>query len=160
MRRKEIFWLIGTIAFVLITDILVFGIGELKAESVLDINIHDTYFVIANSHFILLFGVLIFFTVYLLRMLRRKFKNLTANLIFMISNILLSLIIVQIISVVNSVSEFPSTTGYPSLSGETVKQVGNGLGILTIILFIMQILLMILLAFCGFKTGLNYQRNG
>jgi len=66
LRRKEISWLIGVLIFVLIIYFTFFGTNALKANAAIDINIHDTYFVLAGSHFILLFSVLIFleFTFY------------------------------------------------------------------------------------------------
>lgn len=154
--KKEIFWLIGTIAFVLILDIFVFGIDNLKIDSTLDINIHDTYFVTPSSHIIWLLNILIFFGIYLLRMLRRNFRNLIANIIFLASNIILILIFTQVISMVISVSEFPNTTGYSPSNGGSLRGIGNALEILTDFLIIIQILLVISLAFCGFKTGQKY----
>nr|WP_288932113.1 hypothetical protein [uncultured Allomuricauda sp.] len=84
MKKKETFWILGTICFILIIILWIFGIDGLTLESVTDINVHDTYYVIANIHLIVLLTTLVFFGVYLIRMLKRNFKNLTANLIFMI----------------------------------------------------------------------------
>ena len=114
MKKKEIFWLLGTISFVLILILWGFGIDGLKPESVTDINVHDTYYVIVNIHLIILMVTLIFFGIYLIRMLRRNFINLTANLIFMISDISLILIFTFLISLVNFIREIPSSTEYPS----------------------------------------------
>ena len=164
MRKKEIFWLIGTTILVLILNTLIFGIDGLKSDSTLDINIHDTYFVIANSHFIQLFGVLVFFGIYLVRTLRRNFKNLTANLILMISTILLILVLIGIDSILDAfIRQTTSWTIYPPLSpGEMkpdIEPKENNLGILSSLLFYTQIFLLVSLAFCGFKTGRNYKRN-
>ncbi|MGS2727903.1 hypothetical protein ACU8DI_14935 [Psychroserpens sp. BH13MA-6] len=168
MRKKEIFWLIGTTIIMLILNTLIFGIDGLKSDSTLDINIHDTYFVIANFHFILLLGVLVFFGIYLVRTLRRNFKNLTANLILMISTILLILILNGISTIVdNLIQQTSGWTIYPPLSAEQaieqiekeIEQKENNFGILSSVLFYTQIILLILLAYCGFKTGLNYKRT-
>jgi len=168
LKRKEIFWLIGTIILVLILNTLIFGIDGLKSDSTLDINVHDIYFVIANFHFILLLGVLVFFGIYLIRTLRKNFKNLTANLILMISTILL-IIILNGISVIveNFIQQTSGWTIYPPLSvGEGIEQIEqdiepkkNNFGILSSVIFYTQILLLIFLAYCGFKTGLNYKRT-
>ena len=136
-----------------------FGIDGLKSESVTDINVHDTYYVIANIHLIILMVTLIFFGVYLIRMLRRNFKNLTANLIFMISDISLILIFTFLISLVNSIREIPSSTEYPPLSGGVVENAENGWNNAYYILLIIQLILIILLTISGIKTGRNYNGN-
>ena len=159
MKKKETFWLIGTISFLLILILWDFGIDGLKPESVTDINVHDTYYVIANIHLIILMATLIFFGIYLIRMLRRNFKNLTANLIFMISDISLILIFTFLISLVNSIREIPGSTEYPPLSGGIVENAGNGWINAYYILLIIQLILIILLTISGIKTGRNYNRN-
>lgn len=164
MKKKETYWLIGTTILVLILNTLIFGIDGLKTDSTLDINIHDTYFVIANFHFILLLGVLVFFGIFLVRTLRRNFKNLTANLILMISTILLILVLIGIDSILDAlIRQTTSWTIYPPLSAGEVEPdfepKENNLGILSSVLFFIQIFLLIFLAFCGYKTGRNYKRN-
>lgn len=159
MRKKETFWLIGTITFLLILIIGLFGIDGLKSEAVTDINVHDTYYVIANIHLIIALISLTFFGVYLIRMLRRNFKNLTANLIFMISNIVMILIFTFLITLAGSFREIPVTTEYPPLSGGIIENAGNGWNNAYYTLLIIQLILIILLAISGLKTGLNYKRT-
>lgn len=137
----------------------IFGISGLKSDSVTDLNVHDTYYVIANIHLIIPMVTLIFFGVYLIRMLRRNFKNLTANLIFMISDITLILIFTFLISLVNSIREIPGSTEYPPLSSGIVENTGNGWNNAFYILLIIQLILIILLTISGIKTGRNYNRN-
>ena len=165
LKRKEIYWLTGTIAFVLIMNYAHFGTDGFKSYSNVDINIHDTYFVIANIHFVLLFSVLIFFGVYLFRTLKRNFKNLTANLILMISTILLILVLIRINSIVDAlIQQTSSWTIYPPLSaGENKTEIEpkeSNFEILANVLFLIQILLLIFLTYCGFKTGRNYKQKG
>ena len=159
MKKKETFWLIGTISFVLILIIGIFGIGGLKPDAVADINVHDTYYVIANIHLIIPLISLTFFSVYLIRMLRRNFKNLTANLIFMISDITMILIFTFLITLINSIREIPGATEYPPLSGGIVENEGNGWNSAYYILLGIQLILIILLTISGIKTGLNYKRT-
>jgi len=167
-KKKELFWFIGTIIFVLILTFLIFGIEGLKSNSAFDINIHDTYFVLTNFQFILLFGVLIFFGVYLVRALRRNFKNITANLILIISTILLLIIVSRISTIAeNFIQQTYNWTIYPPLStDEGIEQIEqeinpreNPFEVILSGLFYLQILLLIFLAYCGFKTGLNYKRT-
>jgi heme/copper-type cytochrome/quinol oxidase subunit 1 len=153
LKRKEIFWFIGTALFVLILSFLLFGIDGLKSESYTDINIHDTYFVIANFHFILLLAILIFFGVYLLRMLRRNFKNLIANLIFMISGLLSIWVIIGMISIVNSYIGITETTKYNLF---VTKNIFDSV---TSILYLAKIIIVGLIIYSGFKTRLNYKRT-
>lgn len=77
----------------------------------------------------------------------------------MIADILMILLFMQIIKIVGSVAEFPSTTEYPTLSGGVNERTGNGFGIFSNVLFIIQSLLLILLTYSGFKTGMNYKQR-
>ncbi|WP_281847724.1 hypothetical protein [Olleya namhaensis] len=164
MKKKELFWFIGTTILVLILNTLIFGINGLNADTTLDINIHDTYFVIPNYHFILLLAVLVFFGVYLVRTLRSNFKNLTANLIVMIATLLLILVLIGFDSILDAfITQTTSWSIYPPLSAgeveQDIKPKENNLGILSSALFYTQIVLLMFLAFCGFKTGQNYKPN-
>lgn len=160
MRKKETFWLIGTISFLLILLIGIFGIEGLKSDAVTDINVHDTYYVITNIHLIIPIITLTFFSVYLVRMLRWNFKNLIANLIFMISDITMILIFTFLISLASSLREIPEATIYPPLSGiQNIEQAGNGWNNAYYILFSIQPILIIMLVMSGVITGLNYKRT-
>ncbi len=153
MKHKEIFWLIGTVLFVLILNFLLFGIDGFKSEPNIDINIHDTYFVIANFHFILLLSMLIFFVVYLLRMLRRNFKNLTANLIFMVTGLLNIWFLTGIISIINSYIEVTEITEY------NLPFTNNMFNNVATILYLIQLIIVVLIVYSGFKTGQNYKQT-
>ena len=146
MSRKEIIWLVGTAGLFLVLTLILFGIDGFNSDSTFDINIHDTYFVIANVHLVLLLFVFIFFTVYLLRVVRNRFKNITANLILIIVTILVAAVLGKTIGMLDFFSGPPNN--------ESV--VGNALKIISRILFTVQIGLLVLLAYSGFKTGRNY----
>ena len=152
----------------LILNTVIFGIEGLKSDSTFDINIHDTYFVIANFHFILLIGVLVFFGIYLVRTLRKNFKNLTTNLILMISTIILIVIINGISSIVeNLIQQSSGWTIYPPLSaGIALEQIeqeaklkNNNLNIISNLILIIQISLLVFLAYCGFNTGTKFNKR-
>jgi heme/copper-type cytochrome/quinol oxidase subunit 1 len=153
LKRKEILWLIGTALFVLILNFSLFGVDGFKSDSVTDINVYDTYFVIANFHFILLLSVLIFFSVYLSRMLRRNFKNITVNLIFMICGLLSIWILTGIISIINSYIEVTETTEY------NLPVTGNIFDNASTLLYLTLIIIVILIAYSGFKTDMNYRKT-
>ena len=77
----------------LVLTLILFGIDGLNIDSTFDINIHDTYFVIANVHLVLLLFVFIFFKVYLIRVVLNEFKNITANLVLIIATLLIAVVL-------------------------------------------------------------------
>ncbi len=137
----------------LILNLILLGFDGFKPESNTDINIHDTYFVITNVHFFLLLSVLIFFSVYIIRMLKMNFKNFTANLIFMISGLLFIWVLTGIISIVNSHIQVTDTTEY------NLTVTNNIFDNLSTVLYLTQIIIVGLIAYSGFKTGRNYKQT-
>ncbi|WP_298897252.1 hypothetical protein [uncultured Psychroserpens sp.] len=164
-KRKEVFWVIGTIVLALIVNLIAFGTRGYKSDSVFDINVHDTYFVIPNINFILLLAVIVFFGVYLFRTLRWKFRNLTVNIILITVTIILILLVSKITSILDSeMHRVSGWTIYPPLSVEGVEPPTNNtsendFGILSSVFLIAQIVLLIFLTYCGFKSGQNYKRT-
>lgn len=152
MNRKEIYWLVGTFVFVLILTLVIYGLDGFKNDSTWDINIHDTYFVIANFHLIPLIFVFTFFVVYLLRTISRNFKNITVNLILMIVTILFVLVLGKLIGMLDF---FSGPTNDETITLDK-SPVAYAIGIVSKVMFVFQIVLLILLAYCGFKTGRNY----
>jgi len=139
----------GTAIFALISIFLIFDLDSLSTGSTTDINIHDTYFVIPTSYFVVLLCILIFFGVYLIRMLRRNFKNKTANLIFLIINILLILKLTQTIYILKSFVQID----------EIGTDIGRELMAFSNVLLVIQVILLIILGYSGIKTGLNYKKT-
>jgi len=152
LRRKEIYWLVGTIGFVLIMTLAIFGLDGFQTNSTLDINIHDTYFVIAHFHLVILLFVFVFFTVYLIRTIKRNFKNITANLILMITIVVLILVLFKIIGMLDF---FIAPNGNGTFA-EQKNPIGNILAPISKVMFAFEIGLLVLLAYCGFQTGRNY----
>jgi len=152
LKRKEIYWFVGTIVLVLILILAIFGLDGFKTDTTLVINIYDTYFVISNLHFITLIFVFSFFTIYLLRTIRRNFMNVVANLMLIIITILFVLVLGKTIETLDFFSE-PLNKGALPLHKNPVGTVMRRLSTST---FAFQIGLLILLAYCGFKTGQNY----
>ncbi|MCE2613165.1 hypothetical protein LVD13_09300 [Flavobacteriaceae bacterium D16] len=156
MNRKESFWFIGTVGLVLVLTLVLFGLDGFKSDSTFDINIYDTYFVFANIHIVPLLIVFAFFTVYLLRVIRLNFRNFTVNVILIIATILLILILGRTISMLDFLDK-------PINDAEFIEDknpVAVALNNLSSILFIIQTGLLVLLAYCGFKTGqITMQKN-
>lgn len=159
MKKKELFWLLGTILFTISINFLLFGSDGLPSESTFNINIHDTYLVIDHLLLILLLSVFIFFNLYLVRVLLQKFKNTTTNLIFLISNVLLILIFTKILLIIHSISNIPSVIASTNAGDEIILQENDTLNVIINICYSVQMLLVLLLAFFGFKTGLHYKNN-
>ncbi|WP_415376663.1 hypothetical protein [Patiriisocius sp. Uisw_017] len=159
MKKKEIYWLIGTFGISIIVCLILIGLDCFNSTSKTDINIHDTYFVVEKKELSLLIIKLTFFFVYLFRMFRSKFKNITANLFFMIANFFMNMSIVGLFSLIKS---FARSSG-------VIENTANKSGILDsssseyIFLFVLflfiQIFLLVSLAYSGFKTGLNYNNR-
>ncbi|WP_435623576.1 hypothetical protein [Flagellimonas sp.] len=91
---------------------------------------------------------------------------MTANLILIVSTILLIIFFTGLNSIIDSILlQHSGWTIYPPLSTEVespeieeeIGQIENIFEIFSKITLATQILLLILLAFCGFKTGLNYK---
>jgi len=160
LKKEEIYWLLGTIGFIIFLTLILFGVDGLKSDSLTDINVHDTYYVIESIHLFIPLVILVFFGIYLIRVLCCNFKNLTVNLIFIISDLALILVFTFIISLLNSMREIPGTIEYPPLSGiENITYDGNVWNNFYYALLSVQLILLLLLAFSGIKTGINYKQN-
>jgi len=157
MKRKEVWWPLGTLLLVIIIHFIIFGIDGFKPDATQDINIYDTYFVIGTYGLILPLALLLFFGVYLFRMLRLNFKNLTVNMIFMVLTILLVLILNKFISFIDSFAGFSGFADDSMRSQGIHEQYGNLWENIRNGLFVIKIVLLILLPYCGFKTGLHFK---
>ena len=150
------YWLLGTLGLVFVLTILLFGVDGFKMDSTLDINIHDTYFVIANFHCIVILFVATFFWVYFFRSIRMKFKNPVANLVFLISIVLAVLLNSEIISFLKAI-HYPRNDFDNSANEIGRNEVAVIMAIFAKVLFGIQIVLLTLLTYVGFKTGRNYK---
>ena len=164
MKKREILWLVGTLLVGLVLNIVVFGINVFEASSPIDINVHDTYFIIEDWTLIFVPSILLIVVVYLIRTLVYKFKNLTANLILMISTVLLIQAISEINLMLNLLSLGSSdwTIVPPSSTDEIqsgMNSMKNSSKTLSRVLFFTQTILIIFLAFCAYKTGQNHKRT-
>ena len=155
MNRKEIFWLIGTVGLVLVLTLVLFGLDGFNPDSTFDINIYDTYFVIANIQMVPLIMIFTFFIIYFFRTIRQSFRNTTSNFILIIATILFVIVLGRTIGILDF---FGRPTNYTEIIGNK-NPVGDALTILSNSLFIIQISLLLLLVYSGFKTGQNYKAN-
>ena len=79
---KEILWLTG---IVVLPMFLLFDFSGGEPQT-LDLNIHDTYYVIENNMFAFMTVASLVFIVYLVRLIIGRFRNVIANIVFMIAN--------------------------------------------------------------------------
>ena len=94
MRKfKEFYWIAITLTFVLIIYYILVG-NEGFTEETIGINIKDTYFVINFWNALIVFAIIIFFFIYLIRILIEKFKNNISNLVFAVVNVILIVILI------------------------------------------------------------------
>ncbi|MAZ28546.1 MAG: hypothetical protein CL868_15910 [Cytophagaceae bacterium] len=91
MKIKEIIWFTSVLMLGLIITVVFFGFDDLISNASIDLNIHDTYFVMEGLSFLLMLITLLFFWIYLIRMLVVNFKILTVNIVFLLSAILILL---------------------------------------------------------------------
>lgn len=160
MKKKEIFWFIGTLTFTQILIIWVFGVDVFTSDTGIDINYYDSYLVIPSKHLIILSIALIFFGVYLFRMLKSNFKNKIVNLISMISMSILIFYFTFLIGMVSNLREAPGMTIYPPLSGiDPIEHEGNVWNSIYNSLIFAQLSLIILLGFVGIRTDFNYKKD-
>lgn len=86
-------------------------------------------------------------------MLRRNFKNKTANLIFLIANVLLVLKLTQLMYMLGAFTRAGGIIEPSAPGNETITNFGNWISTFSEILLVIQALLLILLAFCAMKVG-------
>ncbi|RDY61491.1 hypothetical protein [Flagellimonas nanhaiensis] len=155
MKKREIYWLLGTLGFGFLVILLLFGVDGFRHDSLLDINIHDTYFVFPYFYLAILLFVLLLFGVYLFRTIQASFKNLTANLVLMVALIFMIMVLGGFTSLLETFSQ-----PYSTLENGTVERertpVESLMAILSMILVGLQLVLLVFLAYCGYKTGRNY----
>ena len=115
---KEIIWFVATlvVAYLIFDPGLTFNIKD----ATVDVNVHDTYFVMEGFHILMLVTVALFFLVYFIRMLIYRFNNRTVNLLFLIANLLQVLSLAGIINLLGVFIDMAGTTLYPPLSGPDV----------------------------------------
>jgi len=156
----EILWLIGCLAFTIAINFAL--LGKSIFEKDIDINLHDTYFVIRNQHFLICFFIIFSFFLYFIKENRHDFERKSALFIFLILGICFSALIAKanpLFSLLNT-SAHNGWTVYPPLS-----VIGKNQDILpkedlasyfftaSNILLAIQILVIALMLFATYKFG-------
>lgn len=143
--KKEIIWIIVLliISYLIWHPNLPFNFSDFT--STIDINVHDTYFVVESANILILIIGIVFYFTYLIRMLLKRLKNLIINGIFLLSNLLMIIIVTSCIMIVKMIMILPGTTIYPPLSSQ--PQVHQGNGFENLYLFFLSVLIVYILTF-------------
>jgi len=153
MKKKELYWLVGTLLGVVVINVLLFGVEVLKLTGSLDMNVHDTYFVVSNGHLFMLTAGWVFFWVYLVRMLRSGYRNITANSIFIVSGIFCIIILSLVMKPLN---EYAPSTGAGAHNLPINEDILNGF---SLALSIIRIGIIALVVYTMIKTRKKYIKN-
>ena len=112
---QETLWLTGCIAFTIITGLLFFGKAIFEKD--IDINLHDTYFVIANQHFFICFFIVFSFLCYFIKENRHAFNRRLPLGIFLILGLGFNILLVKMSLIAAFFNPWNSGwTVYPPLS--------------------------------------------
>ncbi|MEO8238048.1 MAG: hypothetical protein ABI793_07765 [Flavobacterium sp.] len=157
--EKEIIWIIvlSIISYLIWHPFLPFSFSDFT--STIDINVHDTYFVIESANILITTTGLVFYFSYLLRMIFTKFKIILINSIFLFSNLFMIIIILSCVQVVKMIMIVPGTTIYPPLSSKPQAHQGNGFENLYI--FFLSVLIVFIITFIlgMIKTFITLKNN-
>ncbi|XLS29140.1 hypothetical protein ACJD0Z_18325 [Flavobacteriaceae bacterium M23B6Z8] len=158
MKTKEPFWFLGTLVLILIIFTSIFGLQNLGWNKVLDMNVHDTYFVISYVHLFLLFAVVFLWIVYLIRMLMYYYRKPLINLIFMFTNTIFTGILILFLNVLFAFKRSSLNTEYPPLSAASVPATDTLVNPVYNSTLVFVFFLLLLLSFVGYKTGQLYSK--
>lgn len=128
-------------------------------KSTIDINIHDTYFIIESVNILFLIIALLFFIVYSIRIVISRLKNITINGMFLFSNILMIIVMFYIIKVSRALIVEVGWTIYPPLSANIPIHEDNSMKNILYTFIGIQIFLVITLIFVAAKTVINIKRK-
>lgn len=145
MKIRDNLWLAITVILS-----VSFSMLSYDSEGLLDINIHDTYFVISNEYFWVWITITIFSLSYLLKCLLNGFSSKPSNLILLISLGLGTLIMIPVSQFVYMVSGCDDTLKDTS-TANFWKNIYYGFVAFYILFFAV-------FGFSTFKTGQNWKQ--
>lgn len=111
----EILWLLGCIAITIVIGLLFFGKAIFEKD--IDINLHDTYFIVTNQHFFICFFTFFSFSLYFIKEKRNSFNRKLPFFIFLALGLGLNALLVKASPIVTFFNPWRSGwTVYPPLS--------------------------------------------
>lgn len=140
---------------IIVLIFIAIGLSAIE-DSALDINIHDTYFVVDNFQMVVLGCVFLFFFIYLIKVLFGNFKNNFDNIAFTVAIVLMIFLISQVTLVFNSLiihyeEMIPSLQNTSSV-GSTTK---DTFSVLSNSMLVFQLIFILLGLFVSYKIGRN-----
>lgn len=154
---QETLWLTGCIAFTIIVGLIFFG--KAIFSNSIDINLHDTYFVIKKQHLLISFFIIISLLVYYFKEFKYSFsRKIQRSFIFFLGFILIlfASLVVQLLPFFNPY-QHNGWTVYPPLSVQPeLEQIKQNFIILTIVskaVLILQIAVVIMMLSVAYKWG-------
>ncbi|WP_426327534.1 hypothetical protein [Pedobacter sp. R-06] len=157
----EILWILGCTIFTTIIGFALFG--KTIFGDYVDLNLHDTYFVIANQHFLIWFFIVFSFIVYFTKENRHSFKRRLPFLIFLILGLGFSILIAKASPFFlflpeigkNGWTVYPPLSVHNSATTDILPQEGFFSMLLTPInyLILLQIIVIALMLFAAYKYG-------
>lgn len=156
--KTEFYWFLIAITISILLFVSFYGIESIKGEIDLDLNFHDTYFVIKSFSLYFYLLSLLLFLVYLSRMAINRLNNLATNIAFLISAVFFSTQLTSVIILVDKMTVFSGFTIYPPLSSlgpDSVK--GNSFETLFYVLSALQFLVIASIVFITIRTGIKIQ---
>lgn len=155
--KKEIIWavILLIISYLIYNPDLSFNSNN---KSTIDVNIHDTYFVIESLNILFLIIAVLFFIVYSVRMIVSRLKNSIINGMFLFSNILMIIVVAYIIQITRLLIVEAGWTIYPPLSANIQIHEDNSMKNIFYIGICIQIFLVITLILVASKTAINIKK--
>jgi len=151
MKINEYLFLIVLFAVTFFINLHLFGIDRLFSNT--DFSFHDTYFVVPNFEISALISSLLFFIAYLIKVLLNKFSKTISNFIMLISLIAL----IGIISIFHS--NFKLFSFFYKLEGTVINDRKNDFDFVFKLFYIFEMALVVLLAYLGIRTGINFNKK-
>lgn len=157
ISTKEVIWSVALLAISYLTynPNLVFP----KKDTAVDINIHDTYFVIESTTILILTIIFIFFSTYLVRMIMTRFKIIAINAIFLLSNLLMIILIAQVIQIIKNFAIKSGITIYAPFSAQPQIHRDNAFETLFYFFVILEIIVVGTFIFSSLKTVATLNRK-
>ncbi len=166
-NKTEVIWLISIFIISLLIGSQLFGLKNFISWGV-DINIHDTYFVIDSINSFLSLTFLLIFITFLPKIIIQKFENLFSNFTFLVANgylIFLTTFLISIM-VLLSTTKMPTSgvsekgwTIYPPLtSGPSVDELID-YNYIRQVLIASQIVLILLFGLVAYKSGSKIKKR-
>jgi hypothetical protein len=160
--RKEIFYLVGIVAIVMMVRLIHFLFGKQDPYS-FDINLHDTYYVftVPGSIWVQMTGAC--FIVYFVRAIITRFANLWILFILAFSSLAVIILLNHQTEIYFAYNNFNKLKGFVDYrvqsNGLPPSLVLKPVTALYYVYLVLQLLLVIMIGFIGFMIGVNWNKK-